>query len=324
VTLTTDQGIEAVGEVAPLARFSIESLDDAISQSIELAPKLIGHLPDVTLLHDVPLYPSVRCGFELALARLSIKPPAWLMPIPFGMPDICALIDPHAVSSDSRSTFDGTDTASRPTPLESYVSGLMKRGYTRFKLKVAQGSVEDDIMAIRTVQAALGAVGMIRLDANMRWSFDQAREVVESIDKDRIEFIEEPLDSHSQMQELTGETGVRIALDESLEQFDDEPLDFSMLEWASAVVLKPMLRGGYDRSFLLAKAAAIHNIYSVISSSFESKIGHDALLSLAAAIPGHGLAAGLDTMHYFAKESGAATKAVKAAMRTRVFSTERE
>lgn len=298
---TTNSGI-GCGEIAPLPGFSTETLDEAIEQSLELAGRISGLACDADthemFMRDTEnLYPSVSCGFELALARLqqdrsAPSCPPWYSSLQRNRVHICALL--------SGSHGQVADQARE----------CQRLGFRTFKLKVGGCSPEGDIELIHLVRRIIGPDARLRLDANRAWSTEEAAEVLTETACVGIEYVEEPLSDLAGMTELvsvlssnvgSGVT-VPIALDESTDEVLDTVESMEELPWLRALVLKPMIRGGYRRAMRLAGEAVLYGIEPVISSSFESSIGFGGLLAFASSMPGSGLAAGLDTLHYFSAE----------------------
>ena len=307
VRLITQDGRDAYGEISPLPGFSAESLPGASEQAIWLAGEITnmsvtGDILKTDTLESEDLFSSVSCGFELAIWKLfrfgsksETQPDAtstsfWLTPLQRPLINICALLAGSAeeVSSQARSRI--------------------RQGYRTFKLKVGNSDPDRDIALIRQVSGIIGSDSQLRLDANRAWSIQDAMYVFENtVDLD-FEFVEEPLHEFSEYPTLVEAIPVPVALDESIDDvlnnhLSAEPSLFEMLPWLRALVLKPMIRGGFRKSMRIAKEAIRYGIEPVISSSFESRTGFGGLVLLAGSAPGGGLASGLDTLHYFQSEA---------------------
>ena len=285
VTIQLEDDTVATGEIAPLEGFSVETSEEAMEQATKITPSLIGRDTKEDVLAHLALYPSVSCGFELALAKLSKTPPDWWGQDPPDDAIVCALLDP----------------LSEAPSLASEVSSIRGRGTDRIKLKVGDASVAEDLVTINNICDLMGGNIKLRLDANRRWSIEEATSLLSELDPSIIEFVEDPLRDPRQLQALFDATGIPIALDESLEDFIAVATARFVPDWVSAVVLKPMLRRGYKESFKLAEVLSQDGVGVVVSSSFESPVGHDALLRFWASLPPPRLAAGLDTGKYFAR-----------------------
>jgi isochorismate synthase/2-succinyl-5-enolpyruvyl-6-hydroxy-3-cyclohexene-1-carboxylate synthase/2-succinyl-6-hydroxy-2,4-cyclohexadiene-1-carboxylate synthase/O-succinylbenzoate synthase len=129
-----------------------------------------------------------------------------------------------------------------------------------------------------------------------------------------LAYVEEPTQDPRDMSTFYAETGIAVAVDESLDEGlvgpqhvvlnpaaaeaglnpDDsssssssssrERLDLSDSSGLVAVVIKPAVVGGFERAWGLAHWAQQEGLRVVISSSFESSVGLAALVQLAAAV----------------------------------------
>ncbi len=316
VRLIGNDGSDAYGEIAPLPGFSVETLDDATRQARQLA----GQISDLPLRADLlekaapdsKYYsPSVICGFELALWKLQKfsaragmehgdNTADWWLPVRRSRIDICALL--------SGSPQEVVDQALR----------RVRQGYKSFKLKVGKIEPEQDVSLIRHVSEIIGPQSRLRLDANRAWNNDQAEYIFRFTSDIDLEFVEEPLRNPKGYHRLAAAVSVSVALDESTNEVlcdaassnditaNDVLRNARSAEnfpWLRALILKPMIRGGLRKSMSLAHDACRLGIEPVISSSFETRTGLEGLLLFAGSLPGNGLAAGLDTLHYFRYES---------------------
>ncbi|MCC5846951.1 MAG: hypothetical protein JJU29_02575 [Verrucomicrobia bacterium] len=136
----------------------------------------------------------------------------------------------------------------------------------------------------------------LRLDANRRWTIEDAMRVLGQIPPLNLEYLEEPFHDPERYEDLWSRTSAPVALDESLLTPAGEGLAAS--PWVTAFVLKPTLMGGaadYGVWITLAERTQKTIIWS---SSFESGVG---LWHLAKLAQGHP-PAGLDTAEIFAQQ----------------------
>lgn len=281
------------GEAAPLPSFSAESSEQVRSQLLNIpewltgleipndAAQLCGALP--TWLQNHELAASVQCAVEVAVLNLIADRQATPM---------ARLLDDRALESvhiNSLIMDDDNVTES--------VRQMQRDGYRAIKMKVGRLTVEEDVDRTRDAFRELGSSTTLRLDANRAWSFADACVFAEQIADCTIDYLEEPLADHTRLREFASLTGLPIALDESL--LDLTPEQLGQFDFVKAVVLKPTLLGGFDRTAALARVAQSLNMKVVISSSFESSIGIAALTHLAAAIGSFNTPAGLDTLSWF-------------------------
>jgi isochorismate synthase/2-succinyl-5-enolpyruvyl-6-hydroxy-3-cyclohexene-1-carboxylate synthase/2-succinyl-6-hydroxy-2,4-cyclohexadiene-1-carboxylate synthase/O-succinylbenzoate synthase len=123
-----------------------------------------------------------------------------------------------------------------------------------------------------------------------------------------LAYIEEPTQDPRDMPTFYAETGIAVAVDESLDEglvgpqrillnpaadsaglsttssSSSDRLDLSSSSGLSAVVVKPAVVGGIEKAWGLVRWAQQQGIRAVISSSFESSVGLAALHQLAAAV----------------------------------------
>jgi o-succinylbenzoate synthase len=300
----------------------IETLGEATGQAIRVAQRISGKTVSADS-HQIDrsttgsLYSSVLCGFELALWKLlnsvevgdKLSPSHdlspnhnadWWLPRERNKIEVCALLSGSAKESVSQAVI------------------RFEQGFKTFKLKVGNPDVEQDISLIKDIDEVVGPESRIRIDANRAWSWKEAEYVLRSTADIELEYVEEPLGDPEGYRALVDAVPVPIALDESTHTVLTRELssdDFSRdhvskdgnlireTPWLRALILKPMIRGGFRNSMRLARDAYRVGVEPVLSSSFESRTGLAGLVLFAGSLPGTGLAAGLDTLRYFKSES---------------------
>ncbi len=291
--LSGSDGSEGWGETAPLPGFSRESLDEAAAQLRRLAGSMIGG--EVTgdwmnadgacvleMERMVPA-PSVRFGFELAVWNL------------------------YAASSGKGLAELMTPSPRATVPVNGLLSGavdevleeascMKNAGYRTVKLKVGSRTVAEDTALVRALGDELGDGTSLRLDANRAWGYGEAAKFVRGAA--RFEYVEEPLADPARMPDLVRQSGVPVALDESLVGMESEEL--VQHRYARAVVLKPTLLGGISSTLRMAERALLLGMTPVVSSTYESGVGTAALVATAASIGDRPVPAGLDTYRMMA------------------------
>ncbi|BBL80185.1 o-succinylbenzoate synthase [Rubrobacter xylanophilus] len=255
------------GEAAPLPGFSRETLEEAARDLRALAAG------------GDPAHACSSARFAFELARLNLESSSSGRPLH-------ALLSPHPAEEVRLcGLLEG--------PLEAVLSGaegMREAGYAAVKLKVGRADPEEEAALVGELSALLGGV-QLRLDANRAWSFGEALRFCRAVRGVPIEYLEEPLFEAGDLPLLAEETGVPLALDETLREI--EPEDLARCRHVRAVVLKPTLLGGLSRSLAFAREARRIGAVAVASSSYESGIGTLGLLTLAAALGE--VPAGLDT-----------------------------
>lgn len=301
--LEDDAGTRAVGECAPLAGFSTESLETARSDLVRFADWVAGrNLPAglecldggfAAWLGAAGYSASARCALEAAVlgllaARRGTGLAGLLAPAPATAIPVAGLVDDAGPAAAA---------AAR---------GLVAAGHHTVKLKVGPADAADHGARVTAVRRAMGGGSRLRLDANRAWSPAQARDFLARVARPlsgaagaAIEFVEEPVAELDDWPRLGAAATVPLALDESLGALDAGAItDFPGL---GAIVLKPTLLG-LERAALFARAARRRGLAVVLSSSFESGIGRAILAQLAAAWGGADTAAGLGTGPWLADD----------------------
>ena len=164
------------------------------------------------------------------------------------------------------------------------------------KVKVAErGQVlADDLARVEAVRDALGADGLLRVDANGAWDVDEAVRAIAALDRAAggLEYVEQPVASVEDLAVVRRRVSVPIAADESIRRAED-PYRVRALEAADIAVLKVQPLGGVRACLRIAEDIGLP---VVVSSAIESSIGIAAGVALAAALPELHHASGLATV----------------------------
>jgi O-succinylbenzoate synthase len=173
---------------------------------------------------------------------------------------------------------------------------LNSSGCRTAKVKVAEPgqSVADDQARLEAVRDAIGADGLIRIDANGGWSVDEAVRNIPLLLKASagLEYVEQPCMSVEDLAVVRRRVPVPIAADESIRRAAD-PYRVRDLEAADIAVLKVQPLGGVRACLRIAEDIGLP---VVVSSAVESSIGIAAGVALAAALPELPHACGLATV----------------------------
>lgn len=296
VCLRAESGEMGWGECAPLPGFSRETIADAADSVRSLAESLNELSLDPRLFVDPsgPIHraldaatppPSVRYALDLALWDLGAQSLALSLaqamhPDPAVALPLCALLptDPDAALARARE--------------------LAGAGWRAVKVKVGRGDPEADARLIADLRRALGPGVEIRADANRAWGMDEAKAFAKGVAGADLGFVEEPLRDPASLPLLWMDTGLPIALDETVQIPQGEAF---IRGWVSAVVLKPTLVGGIVQTLRLAGLARSVGARPVVSSAYESGVGMRGLVALAAATGAE--PAGLDTARAFTSDT---------------------
>ncbi|KAI5419515.1 hypothetical protein KIW84_043619 [Lathyrus oleraceus] len=219
------------------------------------------------------IFPSVRCRLEMAILNaiadskgsnlLDILNPSTnvnskcekSLEVP-----ICALLDSNKSASE----------------VANVVAALVKEGFSAIKLKVARGrDPVQDATLIQEVRKKVGCQIIIRVDANQNSTFEEAMKFG-SLAKDcNLQCIEEPVQDEDDILKFCEESGLPVALDETVDKIQENPLK-KLLKFTHlgivAVVIKPSVVGGFENAGLIAQWAHQHGKMAVVSSAFESSL----------------------------------------------------
>lgn len=189
---------------------------------------------------------------------------------------------------------------SEPELIMNEIQKKYFQGYRTFKIKIGRENFEDDLALLEKIQNMFGNKIKKRLDVNGKWDYERARNYLKELEKFEIEFIEEPCSGLMCNLELAEKSKLKIALDESLKNFDEAKkiIESSQIDF---VVVKPMIYGSLFDSVELINYAEAKNKYVIISSSFESAVGKSALVFIASC-SSHLFAHGLDTSDFFERD----------------------
>jgi len=168
-------------------------------------------------------------------------------------------------------------------------------GCSTAKVKVADhpGSAGEDLERVAAVRDALGPGGHVRVDANTRWTVDEAVREIRALDRAAggLQYVEQPCVTIEELAAVRRRVDVRIAADEAIRRAAD-PLRVSVREAADVAILKCLPLGGVRRALRVAEAVGLP---CVVSSALESSVGLAAEIALAAALPELDYACGLGT-----------------------------
>ena len=173
---------------------------------------------------------------------------------------------------------------------------LASAGCRTAKVKVAEPGQDpgEDEARLEAVRDALGADGLVRIDANGAWSVDEAISRIGVLERAAggLEYVEQPVASVEDLAVVRRRVDVPIAADESIRRAAD-PYRVRDLEAADIAVLKVQPLGGVRACLRIAEDIGLP---VVVSSAVESSIGIAAGVALAAALPELPHACGLATV----------------------------
>ncbi len=269
--LTDKAGRTGYGEVAPLEAFKTESVKDAIG----CLRSLPSDMPRFGFSLVSSSYPCVQMALWAAEQQVySDDPPERCFPVVGLLPA-------------GENAF-------------AYMETLVEQGYHTFKWKIGVHPIEEEIGIFNKLLEDLPVQGAMRLDANGSLGEDNMEYWLERLSEvPQLAFLEQPLPPGREevMQSLATRYGVHVALDESVCQVDT--LFQALISgWKGNLVIKPSIVGS---PLLYHQWQAAWQRHLVFSSAFETAIGLEAGLRIAAALPEpeQVLALGFGTQVYF-------------------------
>ena len=215
----TDSGTEGYGECLPREYVSGESRDGALAMlRDEILPHLVGW--SFGSLKEV----------ETFLRECDGKTPGWVeaarpqtaawSAVDLGLLDTFGREFGRTVLASRETAFppglrySGVLSADRGFKLIKSCAKMRLFGLRSIKMKVERDTPDE---AFRTASRILG-MGVLRVDANMAWSADEAGEAMRKIAKHGIRSFEQPIDAADLdgLSRLVEETGFDVMADESL------------------------------------------------------------------------------------------------------------
>jgi O-succinylbenzoate synthase len=176
-----------------------------------------------------------------------------------------------------------------PVPVSYFLSGTLSEigvqaekailsGFKSAKLKIGHLDFNEALYLVRQLKDHL----YLRLDVNQAWDLDEALSFFSHFKKEDFDYVEEPLKNPEELRFFTHP----FALDESLRDnfFIDHPL-------LKALVIKPTLHEDWLK--WLGRGKEI-----ILSSAFESDLGHAHLALLAFRLKLNRNPLGLGTFSY--------------------------
>ncbi|MBD2088189.1 o-succinylbenzoate synthase [Trichocoleus sp. ST-U3] len=317
--LTDENGQVGWGEIAPLSWFGSETLEQALSfcrqQPQEITTETIFSIPSAL--------PACQFGFESAWEDIShFQDKANLTPQPpFPAGDggeLKASLQPPFLRGERGDREGLGERFSESLTREYAYSGLLptgeaalnqwqtlwNQGYRTFKWKIGVYPIADELKIFQRLTQTLPEGVKLRLDANGGLSYEEANLWLWTCDNVKaeelpveIEFLEQPLSvaQFQGMAELSMCYATAIALDESVATIDQMEAAYRD-GWRGIFVIKPCIAGSPSR---LRQFCQQHEIDAVFSSVFETAIGRQAALKLAAELSRHNRAVGFGINHWF-------------------------
>ncbi|OAY31236.2 hypothetical protein MANES_14G092500v8 [Manihot esculenta] len=285
LSLSLEDGSVGYGEVAPL-EIHKENLLDVEEQLQFLLHVIKGTKISLSLplmsgsfsswiwnnlgIPENSIFPSVRCGLEMAILNAIAERQG------------CSLLniiqpwrETEKICEKSNVKICGLiDSTGTPAEVAVIASALVEEGFSALKLKVARRiDPIQDAAAIQEVRKKVGRQIELRVDANRNWSYEEAIRFGSLVKDCDLQYIEEPVQDENDIIKYCEESGLPVALDETIDKICENPLDM-LMKYAHpgivAVVIKPSVVGGFERAALIAQWAHRQGKMAVVSAAFES------------------------------------------------------
>ena len=183
-------------------------------------------------------------------------------------------------SGDARAYAGGIDLQLEPEELVEQTRCNLQRGFRAIKIKVGRAKLSEDVERVRAVRQCIGPDMPLMVDANMRYSVEQAISAARKFRDFDVYWFEEPTipDDFKGMARIATEGGLPIAAGENLHTL----YEFRhTIEDAKIAFPEPDVSniGGITNWMRVAKLAYAHNL------PVTSHGVHELHLHLLAAIP---------------------------------------
>jgi L-alanine-DL-glutamate epimerase-like enolase superfamily enzyme len=169
-------------------------------------------------------------------------------------------------------TIGATDRAAAVTA----AAAAADAGFACVKVKVGTGDDEGRVAAVRR---AVGPYVALRLDANGAWDVEQAVAMIETLGRNELELVEEPVSGIAALRAVRERVAVRIAMDETAADHG------AIASGAADVVCLKISRAG-GIGALLSQAALVRALGAevYVASTLDGPLGIAAALHCAAAL----------------------------------------
>lgn len=286
--LCVGDSIVGFGEVAPIEiheedlldveeqlRFLFHRMKDA---ELDVVPLLRGSFSNWiwTTLGIPPssVFPSVKCGLEMAILNLL---ESQRIDRSYGIFTGSNVVEYNQSSTANIQICALVDSCGTPMDVTLAVVKLVAEGFTTVKLKVGRReNPAEDAAVIQKVREIVGYKINIRADANRKWTYEQAIDFGSRVKGLCLQYIEEPVDSVNDIIKFCENSGLPVALDETIDNLTGDVIpklhQFSH-PGIVALVIKPSVVGGFETAAYIAKWAHMHDKMAVISSTYESSVG---------------------------------------------------
>jgi L-alanine-DL-glutamate epimerase-like enolase superfamily enzyme len=298
--LRSEEGFIGLGEAVPLSLRGGATMDRVVSELNGLAEHR--GFGDAGLIEEPNLSPEVfdlsgpsRCATLTALLDLRGR--------------IAAAEDGSVDTEEGRPVeCNATLVAAAPAAVAEDARRWAEEGFSTFKLKLGSG---DDAGQVRAVREAVGAEARIRVDSNAVWDVATARRTLAELEEFEIELAEQPVGTLEELAELSLDSAIPIAADESVTNTDEAERAVSMGACAYTGI-KLCKVGGPEHAVEIADLLPAY-----ISSALDGPVGIAAAAQVAQTLHETDRPERLDLAHGLATQRlfGATIAAVECELR---------
>lgn len=251
INITDQKGNSGWGEIAPLSKWSKETLEDALQQLNRRQ-------------HEIIKENWTACNCLKKLAQLELLPAT-----SFGLESaLLSLLTPLSECSLSTSAL----LMGSPQEILEQAKLRHEEGYTSAKLKVSNLSFEEAALLIHQLIDRF----CLRIDVNRAWTTPDALRFFSQFPFDTFDYVEEPFQNPHDLAQFPHP----LAVDESFPQ-DLSLEQLESLPTLKALIYKPTIQGGMLGCLPLYDWTAKRGVSLVLSSSFESDLGLAHIASIA-------------------------------------------
>lgn len=292
VTLTVHSTIHSttilgIGEGAPFPAFNGETQEDVLASCAKVDLRDVD-LEDTPLIRDRlrDASPSARCAIETAVidarARLAKQPLHVYLAGERGA-------ETHLVTDITITTGSVSDARREA------------RGFAAFstlKIKIGAGDVAEDIARLRAIREVRPDARLL-VDANAGMSLEDALRFERETRATKIAMFEQPVRAWDDLVRFRRETGVLVAIDESVTSADDVTRART-LGAADAVNIK-IMKSGIFEALAIAERASREGLLRMIGGMVESRLAMGTSACIAAGLGGFSFI-DLDTPLFLAED----------------------
>jgi len=275
ITVADSAGHSGLGEAAPFPVLTGDTQEIALKAAQQILAELVKLTPAAALekLHNElwPTFryaPSARTGVEIALWDIhaqQLKLPLWKLWGRAGLQQI---------------ETDITLPCLPPADVRTFWNHFADAEFPYVKVKVGDGSLQDDLDRILTLQECASNTLKLSLDGNQGFGVESAKRLVAELMARGIEplFFEQPLpeDDFSGMARLSETLPIPVCADESVKTVKDA-IRLINDKCAHMINLK-FMKSGVRESLLITEISRRFQITLMIGGMVESEIAMTASL----------------------------------------------